>query len=67
MKRIIEGKDYTGGVNRTLVITDLRKDCNVSDKFDNLVRLTILNSHGSEEATMLCEKQQLKDAISQLK
>ena len=62
MQRIIEGRD-----GETLILTDLAKEYNVSDKYDSLAIVEIENSRGKLVARMICEKQQLKDAISQLK
>ncbi len=69
MMRIIRGStrgDKEKLIPRTLRVTDLAAKYNVSDKYDEYVRIDILNSIGNVMATMCCRKDVLKQVVDEL-
>lgn len=69
MMRIIRGStrvDKGKGIPRTLRVTDLAAKYNVSDEYDEYVRLDILNKHWNVMATICCRKDVLKQTVDEL-
>ena len=67
MMQIIEGRTFVGkGILRKLRVTDLAAKYNVSDEYDEYVRLDILNRLGNIMGTMCCRKDVLKQVVDEL-